>query len=354
MLIPTEPVGSIPRPQELIDAAVAHAAGEVTDEDLAGQYEDAVRETIQRFEATGSPVISDGEQSKPSFVTYPLSGASNLAADGVPIEFVDGHSRQLPRLASGPFAYTTYAAGYLEVAKKYASVPVKQAVIAASAMSLLYPQDGLGDYAQEAFTSDLVAEAAKDIRGCLDAGAHVVQMDFTEGRLACKLDPSLGLLRSFVDLNNQVVSNFSDEERRRIGIHTCPGGDIDSTHSADVDYSELLPSLFDVNVGNFYIQLASEADRRRVLGIIAEHSRPDQRIFIGVIDPINPEVETVEQVKERVLEAAEFIPVERLGTTDDCGFSPFGDDTSTARDTAFAKIQARVEGTAAAAEVLGR
>ena len=353
MAIPTEPVGSIPRPQELIDAVAANAAGKLPDDDVAGLKDAAVRDTIQRFEATGSPVISDGEQSKPSFLTYPLTGATNLATGGVAIAFSDGHDRELPLLTGGPFAYSTFASEYLLQAKKYASVPVKQAVIAASALSLLYPPNGIEGYAREAFIDDLVGGAAQDVRRCLDLGVHVVQMDFTEGRLACKLDPSLGLLSSFVDLNNQVLSNFSDEERRQIGIHTCPGGDINATHSADVDYAELLPSLFEVNAGNFYIQMASEVDKRRVLSIIAEHSRPDQRIFIGVIDPIDPRVETVEEVKQRVLEAAEFIPVERLGTTDDCGFSPFGDDTSTARDTAFAKIQARVEGTEAASRELG-
>ena len=80
----------------------------------------------------------------------------------------------------------------------------------------------------------------------------------------------------------------------------------------------------------------------------------DQQIFVGVIDPIDPDVETPEVVRDRVLEAAEFIPIDRLGTTDDCGFSPFGDDTSTARETAFAKIAARVAGTALAADALGR
>ncbi len=55
-----------------------------------------------------------------------------------------------------------------------------------------------------------------------------------------------------------------------------------------------------------------------------------------------PRVETPEEVRDRVLEAAEYIPVDQLGTTDDCGFSPFCDDTSTTRDTAFAKIRARV------------
>jgi 5-methyltetrahydropteroyltriglutamate--homocysteine methyltransferase len=155
MAIPTEPVGSIPRPQELVDGVAANAAGDLSDEALAGLYDSAIQDTIHRFEETGSPVISDGEQTKPSFVTYPLSGAENLGADGVVIGFADGHDRQLPILVEGPFGYTTFAADYLTEAKKYASVPVKQAVIAASAMSLLYPADGLEGYSQEAFLDDL-------------------------------------------------------------------------------------------------------------------------------------------------------------------------------------------------------
>ena len=70
-------------------------------------------------------------------------------------------------------------------------------------------------------------------------------------------------------------------------------------------------------------------------------------------DPIDPRVETPEEVRDRVLAAARHLPVDRLGTCDDCGFSPFADDTSTSRDTAFAKISARVAGTALAARELG-
>jgi 5-methyltetrahydropteroyltriglutamate--homocysteine methyltransferase len=76
-------------------------------------------------------------------------------------------------------------------------------------------------------------------------------------------------------------------------------------------------------------------------------------VFIGVTDPIDPRVETPEAIRDRVLEAARVIPVDQLGTTDDCGFAPFADDTSTARETAFAKIRARVEGTELASQVLG-
>jgi 5-methyltetrahydropteroyltriglutamate--homocysteine methyltransferase len=161
------------------------------------------------------------------------------------------------------------------------------------------------------------------------------------------------LLHSFIDLNNLALSRFSAEERKRIGVHTCPGGDIDSTHSADVDYAELLPSLFELMVGNFYIALAGEKDRDRVLKMIRDYMKVDQRVFVGVVAPIDPRDETPEEVRNRVLEAARYIPVGQLGTTDDCGFSPFCDDTSTTRDMAFEKIRARVPGTALASKILG-
>jgi len=138
-----------------------------------------------------------------------------------------------------------------------------------------------------------------------------------------------------------------------MGVHTCPGGDRDSTHSADVDYAELLPSLFELKATNFYIALAGEADRPHVLKIIRTYMKPGQRIFVGVVAPIDPHIETPEEICERVLEAANHIPIEQLGTTDDCGFSPFCDDESTTRDKAFAKIRARVQGTALAEKFLG-
>jgi 5-methyltetrahydropteroyltriglutamate--homocysteine methyltransferase len=126
-----------------------------------------------------------------------------------------------------------------------------------------------------------------------------------------------------------------------------------ATHSADVDYEELLPSLFELYAGNFYVALAGERDRERVRRIIRQYVKPDQRVFVGVIAPIDPRVETPEQVRDLVLLAAKHLPVEQLGTTDDCGFSPFFDDRSTDRDTAFAKMRARVIGTAMAAEIIG-
>lgn len=353
MAIPTEPIGSIPRPPSLIDAARAFRSGRISQAELLSQYDSAVQDTIARFEATGSPVVTDGEQAKDSFVTYPIHGLTNIAADGIPIPFADGHIRQFPRLTAGPFGYRTSADIFLEISQRYAHVPLKQAVISPSALSLLYPQQGIPDYSREEYLDALLNEQEGEIRRCLQKGAHVVQIDFTEGRLSIRLDPTRRLLRSFIELNNMLLERFSAEERKRIGVHTCPGADRGASHSASVDYAELLPSLFELKAGNFYMQLASEPDRKKVLKIVREHLKSDQRVFIGVIDVMDPRVESPEEVRDRALEATEFIPLGQLGTTDDCGFAPFSDDTSRSRDTAFAKISARVAGTQLAARELG-
>jgi len=343
--IPTEPIGSIPRPPSLIEA-ISSNAGE---SGLEALYDAAVRDTIEQFEATGSPVITDGEQRKyHNFLNYCVHGLANTAPDGFTIPFAAGHVRRMPRLTGGPFRYQRYADRYLDVALTYAHRPVKQAVISPSAISLMYPPDAIPGYSRDQFITDLLREHETEVRNCLRKGAHRVQVDFTEGRLALKIDPSGELLHRFIDLNNLALSRFSAADRARIGVHTCPGGDRDSTHSADVDYAALLPSLFELMAGCFYVALAGEPDRVRVLEIIRDHIKPGQIVFVGVINPIAQRVETPDEVCDRVLEAAEYIPLTQLGTCDDCGFSPFCDDTSTTRETAFAKIRARVEGTALA------
>ena len=354
MKIRTEPIGSIPRPLELIEGMQAHALGRLDDKGLNKLIDAALVDTIKRFEATGSPVITDGEQSKPSFATYPISGSKQLDPNGVIIPFADGHTRQLPSITGGPFQYQVYANTYLEKAKRLTALPVKQAVIAASALSLLYPQTGIINYSRQQFIQDLLNEAEADIRKSLNSGAYNVQIDFTEARLALKLDPSGGLLQAFIDLNNKVLARFTEEERKRIGVHSCPGGDHDSTHSADVSYADLLPFLFQLQAGNFYLEYAGEKDKHSVLASIKENMRPSQTVFLGVTNVLDPRVETPEEIKDMILEATEIIPVNQFGTTDDCGFSPFADDTSTGRDIAFEKIKARIDGTLLAEKVLNK
>ena len=238
-------------------------------------------------------------------------------------------------------------------------------------MMLLYPLEGeIEGYSRDQFLDDVVDQCEQDIRKAFAAGAERVSIDFTEGRLANKNDarnPWTGkdMLQEFIDLNNRVLARFSPEERRTIGIHTCPGGDTDSVHSKEVPYEKLLSKMFQLNAGYFLIQCSSEEDRESVYEMVGRYSRDDadgvpQVCFMGVINPLSPEVETPEQVRDQLLAAAKHIPVERLGATDDCGFSPFSRDEKPkhgspdfARDVAMQKIANRVQGARMASEELG-
>jgi methionine synthase II (cobalamin-independent) len=379
MPIPTELVGSLPRPMTLQDAYADYDDGKISFETLQGAQDEAARDSIKRLEATGEPIVTDGEQRESSFATYNLTDtlagtglADGLAGDGQFFAiFDDGHNRQLPRITKGPFRYKTYASEYVAKNKAIASHPVKQAVISPSMMMLLWPLEGeVEGYTRDQFLEDCINEAEKDIRQCFAAGAVRVSVDFTEGRLANKNDsrnPWTGknMLQEFIDLNNRLFDRFTAEERRNIGIHTCPGGDCDSVHSLEVPYEQLLSHMFEMNAGYFLIQCASEQDREAVYKMCGQYRREDangvpQVCFMGVIKVGDPTVETPEHVRDELLTAAEYIPVDRLGATDDCGFSPFSRDVKPAhgspdfaRDVAMQKISARLEGARLASEELG-
>jgi methionine synthase II (cobalamin-independent) len=379
MPIPTELVGSLPRPERLQNAYQDYDDGKIDWEQLKAEQDAAAEDSIKRLEATGEPIVTDGEQRESSFATYPITDtlagtglAENLAGDGQFFAiFDDGHHRQLPRLTGGPFRYKTFASEFVEKNRKIASHDVKQAVIAPSMLMLLYPLEGeIDGYPREQFLADLCDEVEKDIRQCFAAGAVRVSVDFTEGRLANKNDarnPWTGknMLQEFIDLNNQVFDRFSPDERRNIGIHTCPGGDNDSVHSKEVPYEKLLSKMFEINAGYFLIQCASEDDKEEVYRLCGKYSREDadgvpQVCFMGVINPLSPEVESAAEVKHDLVAAAKHIPVERLGATDDCGFSPFSRDLKPkhgspdfARDIAMQKISARLEGARMASDELG-
>jgi methionine synthase II (cobalamin-independent) len=132
-----------------------------------------------------------------------------------------------------------------------------------------------------------------------------------------------------------------------------------------VPYNNLLPEMFKINAGYFLIQLASERDKDPVYESIGKYSREEadgvaQMCYLGVTVTQSPRPESAQEICNQLVRAANFMPKERIGSTDDCGFSPFSIDEKPnhgspdyARDIAFQKITNRVVGTRMAAEQLG-
>ena len=314
MPIPTELVGSLPRPMKLQEAYADYDEGKITCEDLRREQDAAAEDSIQRLEATGEPIVTDGEQRESSFATYSITDtlagtglADNLAGDGQFFAiFDDGHHRQLPRLTGGPFQYKTFASEFVGKNTAIASKPVKQAVIAPSMLMLLYPLEGeIDGYSREQFLDDLCDEVEKDIRRCFDAGAVRVSIDFTEGRLANKNDsrnPWTGkdMLQEFIDLNNRVIDRFSRRGARRTSASTrARAATATRCTPRTCPTRSCCRKMFDLNAGYFLIQCASEEDKEKVYQLCGKYSREDangvpQVCFMGVINPLTPEVETPE------------------------------------------------------------
>jgi len=183
------------------------------------------------------------------------------------------------------------------------------------------------------------------------AGAVRVSVDFTEAgsRTRTTRAPVDGqdMLDEFIELNNRVLDRFSAAERVNIGrtraraatATACtPGGAVRAAAVEDVQHQRrVLPD-----------PVLERGGPRDVYRMCGKYSREDangvpQVCFMGVINPLDPRVETAEEVRDQLVLAAKHIPVERLGATDDCGFSPFSRDVkpSTARRTSRATSRCR-------------
>ena len=377
--IPTEPVGSLPRPSTLQAAYAAYDKGEIDKAALEKEQDAAVEDSIKHLEATGSPIISDGEQRWSSFATYALADtlagtglADNLAGGGQFFAiFADGHNRQLPKLTGGPFRYKTYAADTLKRSIGYAP----QADEAGGdrpvdARAALPPAGGGRRLRAGRLRGGPGQRVREGHPAAFAAGAVRVSVDFTEGRLATRADPrnpwtGAGMLPHFIELNNRVMARFTADERRTSASTPAPVVTATRCTAPTCPTTTCCRRCSRSTPGYFLIQLASERDKDPVYESIGQHSRDDadgvaQMCFVGVINPGNPRVESPEEVRDALVRAANFIPKERLGSTDDCGFSPFSIDEKPnhgspdyAREVAFQKIANRVEGTKMAAEKLG-
>ncbi|MGO1958361.1 MAG: hypothetical protein ACTH20_02620 [Canibacter sp.] len=371
--LPTEPVGSLPRPAKLQQAVLDADAGLFEVSELSPLVDEAIRDTVAQFVHTGSPLITDGEQRRQSFATYLLDG-TEATHDEVFAVFADGHHRVVPQLAQPRFQFSHWASDGLAFAQQTlhgckSEAKLKQAVVSPAMLSLMYPESGFSHYSRDEFLEDVVRGCAQDIERCFEQGASRVSIDFTEGRLALREDlraPWAGrdALSGFIELVNRVLDRLPPVIRGAVGVHTCPGNDRDSEHSADVDYAKLIPELMQIEAGYFLVQAAGEDDPDRVAQLIGKQLREkpgsvQPRILLGVTKPTSPRLETAQEVAQQLLRAARFIPAEFLGSTDDCGFSPYLIDEKPrhgspdfARNVAFAKIAARVQGTQHAAREL--
>ena len=318
--IPTEPIGSIPRPLELLEAVAASGAG---DPALDPLYAAALKDTMEQFEATGSPVITDGEQRRESYSNRLATALAGVDIDnpGTTINR-SGRPIPVPRVA-GPIRRTrAVEVRDVEFLRRNTTRRIKITLPGPFTMTQQAQDDHYGD--EEAVAMAFAAAVNEEIRDLKTAGADVIQLD--EPWLQARHERAA---RSGVKAINRALEGIAGTTV----VHLCFGYAA-AVKDKPSGYS-FLPQLADTPA----TQISIEAAQPRLdLGVLRDLA--PKTVMLGVIDLGDPKVESAETVAARIRAGLAHVGVGRLVAAPECGMKYLS------REVAYGKLRALAEGAA--------
>lgn len=366
-------VGSLPRPQAVVDLLARKEAGEPYDRAaFDAVMGESVAEIVRRQRAAGIDVVSDGEQSKASYATYVKDRLSGFSGDspamrGADLEDFPGYFRKLMarragavKLArpccTGPIAVRDRAPLDADLARFRAALAGSGAtegfMNAASPGVIAVFQPNRHYATREQYLAALAEAMREEYRAIVGAG-FVLQIDCPDlamGRhVAYKSETDEEFLRraeAQVEALNHALEGIPAD---RVRVHLC-WGNYEGPHHRDIP----LATIFDVVMKAKARALLFEAANPRHAhewAVFAERKReiPDDMILVpGVIQSTSNYVEHPELVAERLVRFAGIVGRERVMAGSDCGFSTFAGDGLVDPEICFAKLAAMAAGAAIA------
>ena len=367
-------IGSWPRPRWMLQAMHDHLEGRLDGDPFHETADDAVRLALDAQRRAGVDVVTDGEQRRDNYASFvgglldncqliPLSDLTAMVDD--PDEFhrelraldVPAEDVRHP-VVHGPLGRShPLAAHELAFARSCAGTPVKVALPGPYLLTRTMWLDCLRERPYETrddLAVDVVRVLREELHALLAGGAALVQFDepvltevvygeagakrsFMCGALSEKLAPGRELAFA-ADLLRETVRGLPAE---RLGLHVCRGNwTPDESAALSGDYRPLLGFLGDAPVGTLFLELCTpRAGELELLGDLPD----DKRLGVGVVNPKNPAVESVEVIREGIARAVNLLGKERVLLTPDCGFATFADNPVASARTAEAKLAAVVK-----------
>jgi 5-methyltetrahydropteroyltriglutamate--homocysteine methyltransferase len=378
-LFPVTMVGSWTRSPELLRAQSRKQRGRISAAEFERVADKAVLETLRLQEEAGVDLVTDGEQRRDnfySFVAEKLDGVRlmSLAEMLDLVEDKDGFERILQTLDVPAFAIRNpTCVGKIErraplaldeylFLRRHTDRPIKvplpgpylltRAMWVKEATRAAYPT-------KEDLAEDVVRILRQEVSELRDAGADFVQFDepvltelvFTQGQtrtfmcaaLAARKDPAEEL-EFAVDLINRVVAGLDGV---RIGLHVCRGNWSQKEQILlKGSYHPLAPYLARLNVRQLVLEFATPraGELRALLGVREIVERKE--LGLGVVNPRTPETEPVKAIVERVEEALQYLPPERIFLNPDCGFGTFSSRPMNSVEEAIRKLEALAQASA--------
>jgi 5-methyltetrahydropteroyltriglutamate--homocysteine methyltransferase len=292
----TSIVGSYPKPKWLNRAAdlADDPDSKFTDEHLHEAHDDACRVIVDEHERTGLDTVSDGEMRRNEMVEFFADRIDGYEFNG-PVK-VWGHNYfDKPSVVDDVEYGESWLVEEFEFTNAAASKPVKVPITGPYTLASWSFNEAYDDDAELSYAlADLVNE---EVEALVEAGARYIQID--EPALATTPDDH-AIVGECLD---RIVAGVPDEVR--IGLHVCYG-----------DYSRIYPELLEYPIDEFDVELCN-GDYEQIDVFTDPEFTTD--LALGVVDVHTTEVESVEEIKENILEGFKVVPPERLTVSPDCG-----------------------------------
>ncbi len=330
-MYPSDVVGSLLRPSYLKDARERHEKGQLSHSEFKSLEDRAVDEAVKLQEDAGVSVLSDGEMRRYAFFGHlidAVEGFDKLGGWAIPFRNEKGDEMVLPRpvVVSKLRRKRPLCAEEFTYLRARTSRPAKTTMISAQQAAAYYDnKKSSAAYPKiDNYLADLVDILRDEVEELIRLGCTYIQIDSPQ--YAALLDPNLRegyrqrgndpdrLLDLSTEMDNAVIGNHPEVV---FGLHLCRGNN-QSRFYASGDYGPITKVFQKTRFQRFLL----EYDDERSGGFEPLRQVPEDRtVVLGLVSSKKATLESKDELKRRIDEASQFIPLERLALSPQCGFA---------------------------------
>lgn len=345
----SEVVGSLLRPPYLADARKQLEAGQLSPAEFKRIEDQAVNEAIALQEAAGIEVITDGEQRRYAFFGHlieALDGFDKFGGWAIPFRNEAGEQLVLRRpvvveklrwrrsMCSEEWVYL----------RAHTSRPAKVTMISAQQAAAYYdPTKSTGAYPnQAAYLADIVDFSRREVEELIRLGCTYIQIDAPQ--YAALLDPQMRegyrqrgndpdrLIDLCIEMDNAIIDGHPGIT---FGMHICRGNN-QSKFYASGDYGPIARIFSQTHFQRFLLEYD---DERSGDFEPLQHVPDDRVVVLGLVTTKKPRLESSEEIRERIRQASQYIALERLALSPQCGFASTMEGNHLTQDDQRSKLE---------------
>jgi methionine synthase II (cobalamin-independent) len=346
-------VGSLLRPPFLVEARRAWEVGRLTPAALKQAEDRAIDEAIALQEAAGLAVVTDGELRRYAFFGHlveALDGFDKFGGWAIPFRGEEGEELIFKRpvvVEKLRWRHSMCAEEFVYLRAR-ATRPTKVTLISTQQAAAYYdPDKSGGTYpTRDAYLADVVDFTRREVGELVRLGCTYVQIDAPQ--YAALLDPALRegyrqrgsdpdrLIDACIEMDNAVIDGHPGVT---FGLHICRGNN-QSLFYASGGYEPITRVFRRSHFQRFLL----EYDDARSGGFDPLREMPEDRVVVlGLVTTKKPRLETVDELRRRIDEAAAVVPLERLALSPQCGFASTMEGNRITPDEQRAKLQRTAE-----------